>query len=149
MRACASILLVCIAACSRPERVFVPGPSYSESIEARSELGDSATVRIGQPLTLHVQRRSGPWVEVDRSSLRPEACWLRSAPPALEEEVAANVRWLVDPTDGFEFNTDFRPDLTREVRFTEPGIYLLTPESSGWCSDRSVGNPLHVEVTAR
>jgi hypothetical protein len=63
--------------------------------------------------------------------------------------VAGNLSWLVDPPRGAEFNTDFRPDLSREVRFTEPGIYVLTPESSGWCSEPYTGNALRVVVDPR
>jgi len=137
-----------LAACSRemPDQVFVPGPSYSESLDVRTEQGDSARVTVGSPLVLHGRRTSGPWIQVARSSLPPDACWMVSPPDPFEEEVAGNLRWTAHPTEA-EFNTDLRLDGTREVRFLRPGAYFLIAESSGWCSDPHIGDTLWIEVT--
>lgn len=131
-----------------PSRVAVPGDGYAESIEVSTAQGDSARVAVGAPLLLHAVRRSGPWIEVDRASLPPEACWWRSAPDAVEGEVAGNLRWFAEPAGDAEFG-GFRADLTRDVRFSAPGRYLLWAQSSGWCSEPYVGDTLLVEVSAR
>ena len=149
MRQTACALLVAAAACTdQPARVFVPGATYTESIRVWTDQGDSATVPIGQYLILHGERDAGPWIEVDRRSLDADACWWTSA-IGFEEEVAGSLKWTAEPAGPAEFNTDLRLDQSRAVRFTQPGIYTLTPESSGWCSDPYLGNVLHVVVTLR
>jgi hypothetical protein len=132
-----------------PARVFVPGDSFSERIEVRTGQGDSARVSVGEPVTLHARRFSGPWIDVSRESVTPDVCWWASVPVGVEEEVAGNLRWIVQPTGSAEFNIDFRADLSREVRFSIPGRYVLVAESSGWCSDPYIGDSLYVEVAAR
>jgi len=136
------------AACSgEPSDVFVPGPGFRQSIQLSTAQGDHANVVVGQPLVLHAERRSGPWVLAERASLPPESCWLVSAPAELELEVAGSLRWLVEPPEAATFNVDLRLDQTREVRFLGPGVYHLSAESSGWCSTEPyAGNTLTVEV---
>ena len=129
-----------------PDRVFVPSASYSESLDVRTEQGDSARVAVGAPLILHGRRTSGPWIEVARGTLSPSACWMASPPDRVEDEIAGNLRWTADPPEA-EFNTDLRLDQTREVRFPRPGSYVLTAQSHGWCSDPYFGDTLWVEVT--
>ncbi len=53
-------------------------------------------------------------------------------PPSYEKEVAANLRWVVTPEGKARFNTSYRKDFTREVRFTEPGTYELYGISSAY-----------------
>jgi len=129
------------------DQVFVPGPSYSESLDVRTAQGDSARLGVGSPLVLHGRRTSGPWISVARSSLPLDACWLAAPPDPVEEEVAGDLRWTAYPPD-VKFNIDLRLDGTREVRFLRPGVFLLTAESSGWCSDPYVGDTLWIEVTS-
>jgi hypothetical protein len=134
-------------ACSpEPSEVFVPGPSFQQSIRLSTAQGENATVRVAQPLVLHAQRSSGPWIKVKRDSLAPDSCWLTSPPADLDAEVAGNLRWVVDPPEGATFNTDLRLDQTREVRFSEPGRYRLSAHSSVWCTEPYAGNTLSVEV---
>jgi len=141
-----TLALVLLAACAdEPSRVYVPAPSLTESLRAWTEQGDSATVRVGETLVLHAESFSGPWIEVDRDSLDADACWVVS-PPVHEEEVASSLRWHVDPSGAALFDTALRLDRSREVRFTSPGVYALTPESSSWCADPYTGNVLHVVV---
>lgn len=70
------------------------------------------------------------YVEVPYSDLSEDMQWWRQMPPAYEGEVAANLRWIVQPEGMARFNTDFRKDFTREIRFTEPGLYRLYGISS-------------------
>jgi len=139
-----------LAGCSGdvPELVFVPGPSYSESLDVRTEQGDSARVAVGSPLILHGRRTSGPWMQVSSSSLAPGACWMASPPDRVEDEVAGNLRWTAYPAEA-EFNTDLRLDQTRVVRFSRPGAYFLTAQSHGWCSAPYFGDTLWIQVTSR
>jgi hypothetical protein len=142
-------LFAVFAACANePARVFVPGHAYTESIRVWTEQGESASVRVGDPLVLHAERRSGPWIEVDHDSLPPGACWWTSA-PTFEQEVAGTLKWTAEPSEPAVFNTNLRLDGSREVRFTRPGTYTLTPESSGWCGEPYEGNALRVAVMAR
>ena len=135
------------AACSRePSEVFVPGPSFSQSIRLSTAQGERATVRVEQPLILHAQRTSGPWIAAERASLPPDACWLVSPPADTEPEVAGNLRWLVEPPDSATFNVQLRLDQTREVRFSRPGVYQLSAQSSAWCTQPYDGNNLTVSV---
>jgi hypothetical protein len=74
---------------------------------------------------------------------------LAGAPPDIEPEVAGNLRWLVEPPGLATFNVELRLDQTREVRFSEPGVYRLSAESSVWCTEPYGGNTLTVEVVAK
>jgi len=140
-----AVLLV--TACSQePSEVFVPGGSFSQSIQLSTAQGDHATVHVDEPLILHAQRTSGPWVGAHRASLPPNACWLVSPPSSIEPEVAGNLRWFVEPPGPATFNVQLRLDRTREVRFSKPGVYHLSAQSSVWCAEPYTGNTLTVEV---
>ena len=129
-----------------PERVFVPGAPFTHLVEVRTAQGATAEIRAGEWLTLHAQRRTGPWTEVDRKSLGPDGCWVGSAPPAEEPEVAADVSWRSDPLKAGEFDEGLRPDHLRRVRFSAPGRYVLQATSSTWCSSKRDSNTLVVVV---
>ncbi len=128
--------------------VYVPGPSYSESLSITTEQGPLARVAPGQRLTIHATRRTGPWVAIRRDSLEQDTCWLVSAPPQHEPEVADNVRWFVDPNGPATFNLGMRSDRTRHVEFDTPGVYHLTAESASWCFEPFGADTLVVEVVA-
>jgi hypothetical protein len=136
-----------LACSSEPAFVVVPGESYSESIRVFTEHGDTARIEVGQPLALHGERRSGPWVSVREDAVDEESCRLSNPPPALEQEVAASLRWDTSPAGAAVFDPGLRPDLSREVRFTAPGRYSITARSAAWCGDPYSGNTLWVEVT--
>ena len=72
--------------------------------------------------------------------------WWRSEPPAFEEEVAGNFRWFVEPEGVARFNTDFRRDLTREVRFSKPGTYTLWATSGNYVLEPVASNRITVTV---
>jgi len=149
VRAALGVALLLATACSpEPGRVFVPGPTFGQSIHLSTAQGEHARVRVGEALRLHAERRSGPWIEVPRASLPPGACWQVSPPPDLEPEVAGNLRWLVEPPDAARFNLGLLRDQSREVRFSAPGRYQLSARSAVWCTEPYGGNTLTVEVVA-
>jgi hypothetical protein len=136
-----------LVACSRPpDRVFVPAPSFEYTIEASTGKGLAPEVRVGEPLTLHANRSSGPWVEVVRPSLPTDACWIGRPPLHEEPEVADNLRWVVEPEGRATFNLGLTKDHTRVVRFAAPGRYALHAISSMWCSSPKASNVMTVVV---
>jgi len=147
IRSLAAVLLLALACSPEPAEVWVPGPGFEQTIHITSAQGDRATVRVGEPLVLHAERRSGPWVRRARATLAPDdSCWLRSPPSSPEPEVAGSLRWLVDPPGSATFNLDLRTDATREVRFSEPGVYRLATRGSGWCGEPDSADTITVEV---
>ena len=137
--------LVLAACTSPPERVFVPGSPFRHVIDVRSSQGTSAEARVGEWITLHGRRETGPWTNVDRKSLGRDGCWVAPAPPPEEPEVATDLSWRADPRDG-EFDDGLADDHTRRVRFTKPGRYRLSATSSTWCSPKVESNELIVVV---
>jgi hypothetical protein len=140
-------LAVLLVACARqPERVFVPGTPFRHVVEVRTSQGLVADVRVGEWLTLHARRETGPWVGVERKSLGPEGCWVAPTPPEKEAEVADNLAWTAQPAGPGEFNMGILSDHTRRVRFSAPGRYSLKGRSSTWCSPKVESNELTVAV---
>jgi hypothetical protein len=138
--------LLLIACARQPERVFVPGTPFQHVVEVRTSQGVSADVRVGEWLTLHARRATGPWVAVERRSLGPEGCWVAPPPPGEEPEVADNLKWTAQPASQGEFNVGILSDHTRRVRFSAPGRYSLKGSSSTWCSPNVESNELTVSV---
>lgn len=68
--------------------VYVRAASYEEELHLMTARGKTARLRVEQPLVLHAQRRSGPWVAVPAHDLEPGQCSVASLPPQLEAEVA-------------------------------------------------------------
>ena len=96
----AVLFLALTLGCSgEPKIVYVPGDGYQESIHVATEQGPEAVVDVGEPLTLHVTRRSGPWVETDAAELDDDVCRLVNPPDPTELEVADNVTWVADPQE--------------------------------------------------
>jgi len=131
----------------RPAEVYVPGARFTTTVVARTAGGDSATVRVGEPLVLHAVRRSGPWVIAAPDTLAPDAPWMIEPPPNPEIEVADNLHWIVEPPGAATFNLGVRPDHTREVIFEEPGTYTLIGRSATLTGEPVDAAPLHVTVT--
>jgi hypothetical protein len=126
--------------------VFVPGAPFKHVVDVRTSQGGAAEVRVGEWLTLHARRETGPWVAVERRSLGPDGCWVAPPPPEHEAEVADNVRWMAQPSSRGEFNLGILEDHTRRVRFRAPGRYVLKASSSTWCSPNVESNELTVTV---
>jgi hypothetical protein len=146
-RHAAVALVTMLVACSiPPDRVFVPGKPFTHVIEVRTEQGAAADIRVGDWLTLHGRRSTGPWIEVDRKSLGPDGCWVAPPPPAVEAQVADDLTWTAEPKDNAEFNSGVRPDHARLVRFAAPGRYSLRASSATWCRPRVASNALTVVV---
>jgi hypothetical protein len=140
------LLMLLVACTPQPERVFVPGTPFKHVVEVRTSQGVSADVRVGEWLTLHARRATGPWVAVERKSLGPEGCWVAPSPPEEETEVADNLSWTAHPASYGEFNVEILSDHTRRVRFSAPGRYSLKGSSSTWCSPKVESNELTVVV---
>lgn len=126
--------------------VYVRAASYEEELHLMTARGKTARLRVEQPLVLHAQRRSGPWVAVPAHDLEPGQCSVARLPPQLEAEVAGSVRWLVEPGGHASFNVDLRTDGTRTVVFDAPGVYTLTAESRADCGDPFYGDTLTIVV---
>ena len=146
MRAVLGPLMLLMACTRPPERVFVPGTPFKHLIEVRTSQGMTASVRMGEWLTLHGRRSTGPWVATERQSLGPDGCWVAPSPAEEEPEVADNLRWTTQPEGKAEFNLGILDDHTRRVRFAVPGRYQLRATSSTWCSPPAGSNELTVVV---
>jgi hypothetical protein len=147
MKLAAALSLLLVACWQQPERVFVPGKPFTHAIYVRTAQGPAASVRVGEWLTLHAVRETGPWVEVQRRSLGPDGCWVAPPPPPEESEVADNVHWTGQPEGKAEFNVTILDDHTRRVRFPAAGRYVLRATSTTWCAPRAMSNELTVVVT--
>jgi hypothetical protein len=148
MRVAVLGLLILLTACTRqPERVFVPGAGFKHVVQVGTSQGPAANVRVGEWLTLHGRRWTGPWAATARKSLGPEGCWVAPSPAEEEPQVADNLKWTTQPQGKAEFNLDILSDHTRRVRFSAPGRYVLHATSSTWCSPPVDSNELTVVVT--
>ena len=56
------------------------------------------------------------------------------------------MRWIVKPEGAARFNTDFRADFTREIRFSKPGTYTLTAISAAYGPESTTSNTVTVKV---
>lgn len=135
-------------ACARaPERVLVPGTPFRHVVTVSTDQGSHATVSVGQPLTLHATRESGPWVEKPGSQAPADGCWASGVEPR-ESEVAAKLTWRAEPAGAATFDVgrlDTIAKRTREVRFAKAGDYRLSATSALVCS-RQVSNVIRVTV---
>lgn len=141
------VLFVALAACREtvPDHVYAPSPEYQQSLRIQI-VGDSGkTLRAGNALTLHAERRTGPWRLVARDSAILTNCWWVRPPPAEEREVASSVTWRVDPADSVRFNLPQPPLLVRQVRFSRPGVYRLWAVSPG-CPTRLFSDTLEFTI---
>jgi hypothetical protein len=146
-RVAASLVLSTMACARAPERVFVPGAPFRHVVTISTEQGDHATVSVGQPLTLHATRESGPWVEQAGSERPADGCWAGAVEPR-EAEVAAMLTWEVEPGGLATFDVGRLETIekrTREVRFSKAGEYQLSATSALICS-RQVSNTIRVTV---
>jgi len=124
---------------------FVAGPGYVETIEVTTDLGPTPTLTVGAPLVLRARRTSGPWAQADLNTVS-SSCWWGAPPPSVEPEVADNIRWISSPEAAARFNTDIRSDHTREVRFSDPGTYVLEARSTLTCWEHTAVDSITVQV---
>ena len=140
------IVLALVAGCydpPPPEKVFVPGPDARVSITVSASTLSAA---VDEPIVLYTSRRTSGYVEKLFSEVPEGVQWWRQMPPAYEKEVAGNLRWIVEPEGKAKFNANFRKDLTKEVRFTEPGTYELYGVSSAYGPEAVSSKTVTIEV---
>jgi hypothetical protein len=107
-------------------------------------------VKRGEQVVLHVERRiTGNWKPIPRDQLTPGQCWLYTPPPELEQEVADNVEWVVEPEEAVRFNAEFRMDHTRIATLMRTGPVKLTPFTAVRCEKDRVeeGPAIRIEVS--
>jgi hypothetical protein len=111
----------------------------------------SATeVKVGETVVLHAKRRAvGKWKQIPRDQLTPGQCWLYTPPPEVEEEVADNLEWQVEPEGAVRFDVTVRMDHTRIATMLRKGRVTLRPATAVRCEKDRVeeGRPIHIEVT--
>jgi len=123
--------------------VYAPGPEASVSITVAAS---TLTTVVDEPVVLYASRRTGGYVQIPNAELPAGVRWWRQLPPAYEEEVAANLKWIVKPEGKARFNTDLRKDFTREVRFTQPGTYSIHGVSSLYVPEPVTSPVLTIQV---
>ena len=123
---------------------YVPGPGFTQQLEVSLELPDSAPVKVGEWVTMHATRQSGPWVLRDSTMTEDPPC--EEISPIIEEfEAAGKVEWRVEPEGLVNFSPlGARGD--RQIRFNQPGRYRVWATSEG-CTEPFVSN--QVDVTVR
>ena len=127
-----------------PEFVYL----RTDSVRVVVTVSAESRVPVGTWLPLRASRAiRGEWRKVPFAEVAPDTPWLGYVPPPTEDEVAANLRWYVDPVEGAEFDASAPkpvPIEQRAVRFSQPGIYRLWADSYPPIDARS--NTLQVEV---
>lgn len=149
LRRWASLLLapVLLAGCRGDDTVvYVPGPSFIESLHLTTSRRARARVQLGEPLVLHAQRRSGPWLATTAGEVEEGQCTSPTPPPELEIEVADRVTWLVSPQGHASLAPADEGRGAMEVRFDSVGTYHLSAESPSLCGEPFRGRTLVVEV---
>lgn len=149
MRVIAPLAALFLGACDSgtPEYVYLRTSSVVVTVTAQAE----SRVRAGDWLRLRASRATtGEWRKLRFAEMPKDTPWLGEIPPAHEAEVAANLRWFADPSDGVEFNnpvTGVVEPMERAVKFPRPGSYRL------WATSHppmdATSNTLQIEVTAR
>ena len=119
--------------------------------EVTLKVSASATeVKAGETIVLHAQRRSvGKWQQIPRDQLTPGQCWVYTPPAELEEEVADNLDWQVEPENAMQFDVTFRMDHTRLATPRIKGRITLRPFTAVRCEKDRVeeGPAIRIEVT--
>jgi hypothetical protein len=109
----------------------------------------ATTVKVGETVVLHAQRRAvGKWKQIPRDQLTPGQCWLYTAPPEFEPEVAASIDWEVLPNSAVRFDNAVRMDQTRVATMLVRGRVTLTPLTTVRCEKDRIeeGAPIRFEV---
>ncbi len=110
----------------------------------------SRSVPAGEKIVLHARRfNTGEWEAVKRNTLSGDDCWMTQPPPAREDEVADNIRWIVAPQGHARFNVQPRADHTRTVTFSQPGEYILQARTATWCDASSNVRPAEITIQVR
>ena len=105
---------------------FVPAKGYSCTVTISLPKEGVA----GEWIELRATRTNGPWMQVDRKTVREGAVALPERPPGFEEQVAANLTWFTEPAGVAVFNvatieSAVRNPYDRQVMFSKPGVYKI------------------------
>ena len=150
IRSALSIVLVAalVAGCKQqsPMVYVLEGPQDVTLTASAS----TKQAKAGETVVLHAQRRSvGKWKQIPRDQLTPGQCWVYTPPAEMEDEVADNVEWEVQPEGAMRLDGTFRMDHTRfgTVMMTK-GRITLRPRTAVRCEKDRVeeGRPIHIEV---
>ena len=109
----------------------------------------ATTVKVGETVVLHAKRRAvGKWKQIPRDQLTPGQCWLYTAPPETEEEVAGSIDWEVLPNSAVRFDNAVRMDQTRAATMLVRGRVTLRPLTTVRCEKDRIeeGSPIRFEV---
>jgi hypothetical protein len=142
--ACALLLAACESSGKTGYVPYVPGPGFEETVEIWLETPDSGAAAVGDPITLHASRQSGPWQLKDSTVTGTPACE-RLSPITREFEVASKVEWRIEPEGAVTWNAPGPPDYDRQIRFTRPGRYRVVAVSRG-CAGSITSKPVEVVV---
>jgi hypothetical protein len=130
-----------------PRQVWIPGADFEARLHVKLEIDEGSAPRLGQWLVVRAERATGPWQLVEYESLAAGDRWLREPPAPVESGVEANVRWIVVPSEGVEFNLPTaREPTVRRVRFNRPGSYRIWAESHTWGGGRVTSNVVTLTV---
>jgi hypothetical protein len=152
MRSLPTLLLALVlCACSRhnsgdsvPEFVYLRTQSVVVTVTIRAD----QRVTVGEWLRLRATRAiTGEWQKIPFRELPAGTPWIGYVPPERENEVAGNLHWFAQPSDGVLFDA-WAPKpvgiLERAVKFARPGTYRLWATSHAPIDTTS--NSLMVEV---
>jgi hypothetical protein len=144
-----ALMILGLSACdpSPPEYVYIRTDSVVVTLMVQSE----SAVHVGDWVRLRASRTTtGHWERVRFADVPQGSAWIGYVPPEHEAEVAANLQWFAEPTEGVEFDSVVPkpvPITERAVRFASPGTYRL------WASSHApldaTSNTLQILVTAR
>jgi hypothetical protein len=117
------VLFAGLYALLRGAFVYVPAPDFKHEIS----LFVPHEARVGEWVPLRVARHIGPFVRVFRGNVPTGAAAIEVVPPAIQEQVAANVSWTVIPEKIAEFDLSrSRSDpWDRSVRFSKAGTFQI------------------------
>jgi hypothetical protein len=111
----------------------------------------SATkVAVGEKIVLHAQRHAvGKWKQIPRDQLTQGQCWLYTPPTELEEEVADNVEWQIEPENAMQLDATFQMDHTRPATVLIKGRITVRAFTAVRCEKDRIeeGNPIRIQVT--
>lgn len=139
------------AACQPPPPnvVWVPAQDFEATLVVGLDDGSGKEHGIGEWIVLDAERSMGPWIQVAYENLPPKATWLRQPPPAHEEGVQANVRWVVEPSGSCQFNIPTARNIrSRMIQCNQPGIFQLWAESNRPDGGFVKSNILELVITA-
>ena len=142
------LVAVLLAACDSKDAggyvPYVPGEGFSETMQIWLEGVDSGPIAVGEWLTAHAARQSGPWELRDSAATGEPRCQ-KITPVVREFEAASKVEWRVEPPGRVSYNVPGPPDFKRQLRFTQPGTYQVWAVSAG-CEQPFESNRVEVVV---